>query len=140
MEERTAYMELSTGLLLEGKVKSITNFGAFIVLEDGQTGLVHISEISWNYVNDIREHLIEGQSVKVKVISIDDRGKVSFSLRQAQERPRSANTYNRPKPTRTEPPKAPQTFEEKLKQFMSDSDSKISGCRQYEHKTKSRRR
>ncbi len=127
-------MELSTGMLLDGKVKSITKFGAFVLLDGNRTGLVHISEVSAQFVNDIREHLTEGQSVRVKVIGIDDGGKISLSIRQAQEKP---------KPVRAEmpkAPKAPQTFEEKLKQFMSDSDSKISGCRQYEHKTKSRRR
>ena len=134
MEELAAFMELTTGLLLDGKVKTITKFGAFILLDGNRTGLVHISEVSNQYVNDIREHLTEGQEVRVKVIGIDESGKISLSIRQAQERPKSVRT----EAPRT--PKAPQTFEEKLKQFMTDSDSKISGCRQYEHKTKSRRR
>lgn len=127
-------MELSTGLILDGKVKTITKFGAFVLLDGNRTGLVHISEVSTRYVSDIREHLSEGQDVRVKIIGIDENGKISLSIRQAQEKPRAV---------RTESPraaKAPQTFEEKLKQFMTDSDSKISGCRQYEHKTKSRRR
>ena len=68
----------------------------------------------------------------MKVIGVDEKGRVSLSIRQAQEKPRTERRANAPK--------APMTFEEKLKQFMSDSDSKISGCRQYEHKTKSRRR
>ena len=138
MEDLAAFMELSTGVLLDGKVKSITKFGAFVSLEGNRTGLVHISEVSSHYVNDIREHLSEGQNVRVKVIGIDETGKISLSIRQAQEKPRVVR--NDVKPLRTETPKAPQSFEEKLKQFMSDSDSKISGCRQYEHKTKSRRR
>ena len=131
-------MELSTGKLLDGKVKSITKFGAFVLLEGNRTGLVHISEVSTHYVNDIREHLTEGQDVRVKVVSIDESGKISLSIRQAQEKPKAVRADA--KPPRSEAPKAPQTFEEKLKQFMSDADSKISGCRQYEHKTKSRRR
>ncbi|MBE6984618.1 MAG: S1 RNA-binding domain-containing protein [Ruminococcaceae bacterium] len=125
-------MELSIGALLEGKVKTITNFGAFVQFDDNQTGLVHISEVAVGYVNDIRTHLTEGQSVRVKVIGVDEKGRVSLSIRQAQEKPRPVR--------RNDAPKTPMTFEEKLKQFMSDSDSKISGCRQYEHKTKSRRR
>ena len=134
-------MELTVGTILEGKVKSITKFGAFVLLPENRTGMVHISEVSNTYVNDIREHLTEGQSVRVKIIGIDEAGKISLSIKRAQEteRPRQAG---RPRPEAPRPvaPKAPQTFEEKLKQFMSDSDSKISGCRQYEHKTKSRRR
>lgn len=125
-------MELSIGTLLDGKVKSITNFGAFIQLDENRTGLVHISEVAAGFVNDIRSHLTEGQEVRVKVIGVDEKGRISLSIRQAQERPHTAR--------RTDAPKAPLTFEEKLKQFMSDSDSKISACRQYEHKTKSRRR
>lgn len=128
-------MELSIGTIFDGKVKSITKFGAFVQFDSTRTGLVHISEVAPGFVNDIREHLTEGQDVRVKVISIDENNRVSLSIRQAQEKPR-------PK-VKTEAPKAakePLTFEEKLKQFMSDSDSKLAGCRQYEHKTKSRRR
>ena len=125
-------MELSIGAVLEGKVKTITNFGAFVQFEGNRSGLVHISEVASGYVNDIRTHLTEGQDVRVKVIGVDEKGRVSLSIRQAQEKTRTEHRNNAPK--------APMTFEEKLKQFMSDSDSKISGCRQYEHKTKSRKR
>ena len=58
-------MELTVGTVLEGKVKSITNFGAFVSLPDNKTGMVHISEVANAYVNDIRQHLTEGQDVKV---------------------------------------------------------------------------
>ena len=132
-------MEFTVGTLLEGKVKSITKFGAFILLPENRTGMVHIPEVSNSYVSDIHDHLHEGDSVRVRIIGIDDAGKISLSIKRAQEQER------RPSRPRSEAPKpaaskAPLTFEEKLKQFMSDSDSKISGCRQYEHKTKSRRR
>lgn len=131
-------MELTVGTLLEGKVKTITNFGAFILLPDNRTGMVHISEVSDGFVSDIRTHLTEGQTVRVKVIAVDEKGKISLSIKRAQEKPHPV----KPRPQAPAPaaPKAPMTFEEKLKQFMSDSDSKLSGCRQYEHKTKSRRR
>ena len=125
-------MELLIGTLLDGKVKTITNFGAFVQLDGNRSGLVHISEVASGYVSDIRTHLTEGQDIRVKVIGVDEKGRVSLSIRQAQEKPRVER--------RDAAPKAPLTFEEKLKQFMSDSDSKISGCRQYEHRTKSRRR
>ncbi len=136
-------MELTVGTILEVKVKSITKFGAFILLPENRTGMVHISEVAPTFVSDIRAHLTEGQTVRVKVIGIDEAGKISLSVKRAaeQQEVRKPKT-DRPRPAAPRPqtPKAPLTFEEKLKQFMSDSDSKISGCRQYEHKTKSRRR
>lgn len=132
-------MELTVGTLLEGKVKSITKFGAFVLLPENRTGMVHISEVSNSYVSDIHDHLREGQTVRVKIIGIDEAGKISLSVKRALE-PQRTNPRPRPDMVKAPAPKAPLTFEEKLKQFMSDSDSKISGCRQYEHKTKSRRR
>ena len=130
-------MELTVGAVLEGKVKTITNFGAFISLPENKTGLVHISEVS------------EGQDVKVVVLSIDG-NKVNLSIKRLEARPQREAAPRpaqpRPQAPRTPtPPPAPKTadqlFEEKLKQFMSESDSKISSIRQYsEHRTKSRRR
>ena len=134
-------MEFTVGALLEGKVKSITKFGAFITLPENRTGMVHISEVANTYVSDIHDHLTEGQDVKVKVIGIDPAGKISLSIKRTQEPERRERRPQQDRPPRQDSaPKGPQTFEEKLKQFMSDSDSRIAGCRQYEHKTKSRRR
>ncbi len=133
-------MELTVGALLEGKVKTITKFGAFIELPENRTGMVHISEVSNRFVNDIHDHLTEGQTVQVRVLSIDESGKIGLSMKRAQEPVQSRPARSRPEQFRASAPKAPLTFEEKLKQFMSDSDSKIAGSRQYEHKTKSRRR
>ena len=142
-------MELTVGAILDGKVKSITNFGAFIALPDNKTGLVHISEVANTYVSDVREHLTEGQEVKVVVLSVEP-GKINLSIKRLEAKPareeRAPRRENAPRPARTPtPPPAPKTadqlFEEKLKQFMSESDSKISGIRQYsDHRTKSRRR
>ncbi len=141
-------MELTVGAVLEGKVKSIMSFGAFISLPEGKSGLVHISEVSNTYVSDIRQHLTEGQDVKVVVLSVDG-NKVNLSIKRLEARPQRENAprpAQRPQTPRTPtPPPAPKTadqlFEEKLKQFMSESDSKISSIRQYsEHRTKSRRR
>ena len=53
-------MEFGVGSILEGKVTGITKFGAFVSLPGGRSGLVHISEIAYSYVNDISEHLSEG--------------------------------------------------------------------------------
>lgn len=131
-------MELTVGTLLEGKVKTITKFGAFVELPENRTGMVHISEVANSYVSDIHEHLTQGQSVQVKVLGVDEGGKISLSIKRAQERPRPAKARN--ENSKPQQPKGPLTFEEKLKQFMSDSDSKISGCGLYDRKTKSRRR
>ena len=72
-------MDLTVGAIIEGKVKSITNFGAFIALPENRTGMVHISEVANAYVNDIRQYLTEGQDVKVMVIALDPAGKINLS-------------------------------------------------------------
>ena len=146
-------MELTVGAILEGKIKTITNFGAFVALPENKTGLVHISEVANSYVSDIRQHLTEGQDVKVVVIGTEN-GKVNLSIKRLEAKPqrevrenpapRSAAPARRPaRVSSPTPPPAPKTadqlFEEKLKAFMTESDSKISGIRA-EHRTKSRRR
>ncbi len=137
-------MELAIGRVMEGTVKTITNFGAFVALPENRTGMVHISEVANCYVSDIRQHLTEGQTVKVRVIKIDENGKVALSIKKAEDRPaRKENKAGHANPSaETSRPKAPvsMSFEEKLKQFMSDSDSKISGCGLYERRSKTRRR
>ena len=149
MEEAKQIMELTVGAILEGKVKSITNFGAFISLPDNKTGLVHISEVANTYVSDVRQHLTEGQDVKVMVLSAEA-GKVNLSIKRLEAKPQRADRPARPAPARPSaprsaptPPPAPKTadqlFEEKLKAFMSESDSKLSSIRA-DHRTKSRRR
>ena len=172
-------MEFTVGAIVEGKVKSITNFGAFISLPEGRTGMVHISEIAHAYVSDIRQHLTEGQDVKVMILAAEN-GKINLSIKRTvaqperterpqqprrnfeKREPRPAapqqqNNFRRSEPRleRQERPAQPeqfvraytpapskdQSFEDKLKQFMSESDSKLSSVRQYsEHKTKTRRR
>ena len=149
-------MDLTVGAVLEGKIQSITNFGAFVALPENKTGLVHISEVANAYVSDIRQHLTEGQDVKVMVIGLEN-GKINLSIKRLEPKPqREAAPRNnfrsndrpaqsrpaRPAPVQPAAPKtADQLFEEKLKAFMSESDSKISSIRQYsDHRTKSRRR
>lgn len=162
-------MELSVGTVVEGKVKQITKFGAFILLPDHSTGMVHISEIAHSFVNDIHDHLTEGQTVNVLVIG-NENGKVNLSIKRTLEppakpqfsrarpqgdrapsdRPQSARpqgerpAYDRRRTAQpSAAPAAPQakSFDDMLKQFMTESDSKISSLRQYsDRKTKSRRR
>ena len=145
-------MELTVGAILEGKVKSITNFGAFVSLGDNKIGMVHISEVSNSYVSDIRQHLTEGQDVKVMVLSVEGT-KINLSIKRLEPKPqleRAPGNFrgnSRPaaprQPQAPTPPPAPKTadqlFEEKLKAFMSESDTQLSSIRA-DHRTKSRRR
>ena len=137
-------MEFKVGDILTGKVTGITKFGAFVSVAPGKSGLVHISEVANSYVNDINDYLKEGQEVKVKIISIDDSGRINLSVKKALEQPRPQSFQYQRSESRPaaphEPVSAEQSFEDKLKQFMQDSDSKISGLRQYSEKRSSRRR
>ena len=145
-------MELTVGDILEGKIKTITNFGAFVALPENKTGMVHISEVANAYVSDIRTHLTEGQDVKVMVIGLDN-GKVNLSIKRLQPRqprePRPAGDARpqNPRPAQHHTPApapapktADQLFEEKLKAFMAESDSKIASCKQYSDRSRGRRR
>ncbi|MBP3271190.1 MAG: S1 RNA-binding domain-containing protein [Ruminococcus sp.] len=76
-------MQLEVGKIYEGKVTGITKFGAFVEIEKGTTGMVHISEIANTYVNEITDHIQEGQTVKVKVLSLGDNGKIGLSIKKA---------------------------------------------------------
>ena len=80
-------MQLEVGKIYEGTVTGITIFGAFVELEKGTTGMVHISEVANTYVNDINEHITQGQQVKVKVLSLGEGGKISLSIKKAQPAP-----------------------------------------------------
>ena len=203
MEEAEHIMELTVGAVLEGKIKTITNFGAFVSLPENKTGMVHISEVANAYVSDIRQHLTEGQDVKVMVIGTEN-GKINLSIKRLEPKPQRENNGNfqrreggnfqrreggfqnreggfqnreggnfqrreggnfqrreggnfQPRengnfqPRENRPQRAPvqpaapktadQLFEEKLKAFMTESDSKLSGMRQYaDQRGRSRRR
>ena len=193
-------MELTVGAVLEGKIKSITNFGAFVALPENKTGMVHISEVANAYVSDIRQHLTEGQDVKVMVIG-NENGKINLSIKRLEPKPQREfngnkggfqrregdfqpreggyqrreggyqnkdggyqnreggyqrreggfqnreggfqNRDNRPQrqPVQPAAPKtADQLFEEKLKAFMTESDSKLSSLKTYNDRGRSRRR
>ena len=151
-------MSLQVGAIVSGKVSGITKFGAFVVLEGGKSGLVHISEVANSYVSDISEHLQVGQSVNVRIMSISEDGKINLSIKKAAapaekstERsvpPRRSHTEPRPVqpqhniPVGTvAPPSENQAFEDRLKKFMQESDSRIADNRMYaDRPRKSRRR
>ena len=133
-------MELEVGTILEGKVTSITRFGAFVALERGRSGLVHISEIANTYVNDVHDFLQSGQTVKVKLLAIKD-GKLDLSIKKAlpaPERPAQRSFQPRTSPRHAAPqhrapvqaadttPSGDLAFEDKLKQFLSSSERKMA--------------
>ncbi len=111
-------MALEVGAIVEGVVTGITNFGAFVSLPDGKTGLVHISEIADAYVKDINEYVKKNDTVKVKVLSVDPSGKIGLSIKQASPtyRPRSAGDFRRSRAN----------FEDRLARFMKESDERLA--------------
>ncbi len=138
-------MDLAVGTIVKGKVTGITNFGAFVALPEGKSGMVHISEVASSFVNDIKDFLQEGQQVDVKIISIDESGRINLSIKKAQPRPeRSYSSGGRQQRGRpSSPPKdsANMSFEDKLKAFMSDSESRQADARHaVDRKNGSRRR
>jgi S1 RNA binding domain protein len=151
-------MDLVVGTIVDGKVTGIMKFGAFVALPNGKSGLVHISEIAYSYVNEVGDHLREGQDVKVKVIGIDESGRINLSIKKAMDPPASETVQKKHSPMQqtqrftSPPPQQAQrqyqpsqrynqdpSFEDKLRQFMADSDSRISGNRFYAEKKGSRR-
>ncbi|MCX7842300.1 MAG: S1 domain-containing RNA-binding protein [Clostridia bacterium] len=118
-------MLVEVGNIVEGRVSGITNFGAFVQLPGGKTGLVHISEIAEHYVKDINAHLKDNQIVKVKVISVDANGKISLSIKKALE-PKPAVKSSRPADIDwNKSNNDSMSFEERLSKFMKDSDEKM---------------
>ncbi len=137
-------MSVEVGNILEGKVVKILPFGAFIQTEDGTNGLVHISEVSKTYVNDINEYLKVGDKVKVKVIKIDESGKISMSIKKALDEPRTERTAKKTpkKRPRTQQDKnvrpmdidwgrhqKDMSFEDMLGKFKQDSDETMQSLK-----------
>jgi len=112
--------ELQVGEILEGKVSGIMKFGAFIDLDNGKSGLVHISEISNDYVDTVDDYLKKNQKVKVKVLSISDNGKVSLSIKQAQPKPKKTQVAEWSFDDRQKE----LSFEDKMLKFLKDSNEK----------------
>lgn len=119
-------MPLEVGSVVEGKVSSITKFGAFIQLPDGNTGLVHISEVAEHYVSDIKDYLRENQTVKIKVISIDSKGKLSLSIKRVEGEKSRAPKPHAPENVDWSPKEDNLSFEERMSKFKKDSEEKLS--------------
>jgi S1 RNA binding domain protein len=138
-------MSIEVGSVVEGVVTGITNFGAFVELPGGKVGLIHISEVADVYVKDVKDFLKEKDKVQVKVLTIDDRGKIGLSIKQLQEKkPAEPTTAQRPAVStgyKPAPRRAPvsdfrrpnrfnaPSFEDKLTKFLKDSDERLTDLR-----------
>jgi len=135
-------MAVEIGAIVEGKVSGVTNFGVFVEIGD-VTGMVHISEVARNYVKDLKEYVRVGQAVMVKVISVSPEGKISVSMKQAEE-PEQREERRRPQRRDREPAKVSRgadsfefrpkqqeslSFEDMLSKFKQSSDEKLSGMK-----------
>ncbi|MBE6073301.1 S1 RNA binding domain protein [Selenomonas sp. GACV-9] len=150
-------MSIEVGSVVEGVVSGITNFGAFIELPEGKTGLVHISEVADVYVKDVHDFLTEKDKVKVKVLTIDEKGKIGLSIKQTQEKKpeehattqqhaaTNNSSFRTPRPARgprdfRKPNNrfnnTSASFEDKLSRFLKDSDERLTDLRR---KTDSKR-
>ncbi|MGI6096777.1 MAG: S1 RNA-binding domain-containing protein [Dethiobacteria bacterium] len=114
-------MSLKVGSVVEGVVTGITKFGAFVLLPNEETGLVHISEIADTYVKDINDFLTKDQKLKVRILSIDGDGKIGLSIRQAEENASRHNNHRRKK--------RDISFEDMLAKFLKESDERQQDLR-----------
>lgn len=113
-------MSISVGTVMEGVVSGITKFGAFVELPGGLIGLVHISEVADTYVKDIKDFIKEKERVKVKIINIDENGKIGLSIKRADpnyNENRRGQRQGRYTPTAS--------FEDKLARFLKESDERL---------------
>ncbi|KEK22103.1 S1 domain-containing RNA-binding protein [Bacillus gaemokensis] len=146
-------MSIEVGSKLQGKVTGITNFGAFVELPEGLTGLVHISEVADNYVKDINDHLKVGDQVEVKVINVEKDGKIGLSIKKAKERERTEGERprgeyqrggdqqrsGRPQRNRSfnkdnrggrdNGGNQKETFEQKMARFLKDSEDRLTSLK-----------
>ena len=126
-------MQIEVGAILEGKVTSITKFGAFVELPENKTGMVHISEVSTGFVKEITDYLQENQIVKVKVIEIDQNGRINLSIKRLLDQPQQSS---RRAPARRgnvgwQPKQVvqPVTFEEMMSKLKKKKDDKMASLR-----------
>ena len=122
-------MQVQVGEILEGTVTGVKKFGAFVKLPNGTTGMVHISEVSNEYIQELSDVLTDGQAVQVKVLSVSPEGKVALSIKQTQAKPKRPS---RGDPGRVWQPKSAAqggdglSFEDMMSRFKTQSEEKIS--------------
>lgn len=134
-------MSIEVGAKLPGKVSGITNFGAFIDLGSGKTGLVHISEVSDGFVKDINDVLKVGDEVTVLVTTVGNDGKIGLSIRKAKDQPKEEKREYPKKDFQRPQQKKPfskaqnvsnqgkQDFDSLMSSFLKDSDDRLSSLR-----------
>lgn len=131
-------MQAEVGQILDGKVTGVTKFGAFVDLQGGLTGMVHISEVSDTFVKEIADFVKVGDEVRVKILSIGEDKKISLSMKQANPdygKPKPKKEFARKKPEEFRssgesyvwtPKKDELTFEEMMNKFKQSSEEKMS--------------
>jgi S1 RNA binding domain protein len=136
-------LSIEVGSKVQGKVTGITNFGAFVELPGGTTGLVHISEVADSYVKDVNDHLKVGDQVEVKVISEKD-GKTALSIKKAIDKPEGQTSSYSQRPQRQGRDnrqskdfrskgggnfKPKENFEDKMAKFLKASEENLSSLK-----------
>ncbi len=122
-------MAVEIGSIVEGKVTGVKKFGAFVSLPSGDTGMVHISEVSNEYIQELSDVLTEGQQVKVKVLSVSPEGKIALSIKKCEPRParpQRADAGRTWQPRSAAQPQGELSFEDMMSQFKTRSEEKIS--------------
>lgn len=154
-------MAIEVGMILDGKITRIEKFGAFVQLEDSQTGMVHISEVAPTFINEISDYVSVGQEVKVKVLAVNN-GRISLSMKQALPKEQQQRKPRPQKPVRERTPRQPykpappvtspgdyewqssrkanpSTFEDMMSRFKQTSEDKMSDLKRGESRGYSRR-
>lgn len=146
-------MQVEVGSVVKGKVTGITNFGAFVEIASGETGMVHISEVSNSYVKEIADFLTPNQEVKVKILSVTN-GKISLSMKQCEPKPDSPSEKPAFKPSFPKKSSAPRgiiwqpkdansdsclSFEDKMTKFKQVSNDRMTDLKRANEPKRSRR-
>lgn len=126
-------MQIEVGSIVEGKITGITKYGAFVALPEGKSGMIHISEISSEFVREIRDFLTENQQVRVKIIGIDGNGKIALSIKRAHAEEEAGKAASAPSvwnaPQKKQQAVTGDAFEDMMIKFKAESDEKISDLR-----------
>ena len=147
-------MQAEAGQKVKGKVTRITDFGAFVRMENGQTGMIHISQVADTYVSNILDILTVGQEVEPTILSVDEKGRISLTLKSGKKNrrsegsgprtgartPASSTAASGAQPAMFEAPPKPTGFEEMLNRFKTTSEEKISDLRKFQNGGKSTRK
>ena len=135
-QEEKDLMSLEVGNKVEGKITGLAKFGAFIDLGDNKTGLVHISEVSDKFVEDINDELKVGQIVTVEVLSIDKDGKIALSMRnrekeaeQKKEQPKQKTSNKKASKSFNRKKNNNKDFDALMSDFLKESESRLSSLR-----------